>query len=329
MNKIDRNNVTQLNPGSIVPYVEGYVVYEKKLNTILYEENAEKEVERRGWVTKIREGQYVLHDQVTKLFIVWQNLSRELSRELGYREWIFPRLQTEEAIKNYGWLDMDNLRPELMIVKDFENDGQRYDYEWFLDPLQCPSFYRYLSKISPVKVSMFPLKIYEWRGGWTYRNEKKKRLSSGFGTAFEFSGLELVYAGLKEDVLKARWDTMIMVVRLLELLELDYRVVVGSSCSHEKEGSCPNGKEEELYQISTIDLEVRIPYEMGFIEIGGADFIGTRLVDNFGIKTVEGVQLYSGCQGIGWQRLTKAFLSQKGFDIDDWPKIVRDMWKEA
>lgn len=308
-----------------VPHEEGHEIAVFNFNAITPpEQSIEKEAEKNGWIKKIGNGQYILKKEMAALFISFQELFRDVSKKMNYEEWIFPRLQTKEVIKNFGWLDIENLRPELFTVQQFEDDGQRIHDEWFLDPLQCPSFYRYLKESSPLILENLPIKVHEWRGGWTYRNEKATRLQSGFGTSLEFSGLELVFAGTLEQVKAIRFETMIEILNALESMQLNFRLVVGSSCSHKKNEGIPGGELISLYDISTLDIEVEVPQENGYIEIGGADFIGERLVRNFGITSKDGTQIYSGCQGVGWQRLAKAFLSQKGFDSKNWPLCIKN-----
>ncbi len=310
-----------------VPHEEGYEISQFNFNTTPSpEKSVEEEAEKIGWIKKIGNGQYVLKKEMAALFIAFQELLRNVSKEMDFEEWIFPRLQTKEVIQNFGWLDIENLRPELFTVQQFEDDGQRMSNEWFLDPLQCPSFYRYLKESSPLMLEKLPLKVHEWRGGWTYRNEKTTRLQSGFGTSLEFSGLELVFAGTLEQVKEIRFETMMAILHVLESMQLNFRLVVGSSCSHKKNDGVPGGEPISLYDISTLDIEVRVPQENTYIEIGGADFIGERLIRNFGITSQDGTQLYSGCQGVGWQRLAKAFLSQKGFDPKNWPLCIKDIF---
>lgn len=306
---------------------EGELVYKSSAYPILFEKDAEREAEEKKWVIKIGYGQYTLTEPLAKLFISFQKLVTECVEEIGFKEWIFPRLQTEEAIAAFGWFDIKNLRPELMKVAPFEKRKNEEEAFWFLDPLQCPSFYRTLQKISPIDDNRLPLKVLEWRGGWTYRKEKDERLIKGFGTCFEFSGAEIVYAGTEKQVRETRMQALIGVARMLDILELNYRIIVGSSCSHEKHDASLQNNLMEINLIPTMDIEVFVPSQNNYIEIGGGDVAGTRLINNFGIKSKTGIQLFSGCQGVGWQRLTKAFLSQKGFNKNLWPKRIKRFYQ--
>lgn len=310
-------------PQTVVLNSEGYEVYRKDLNSVSPpKEKVNRLVEEQKWLTRIDHGQYIFHEKMTNLLIAFQEMTKVLAKQLGYVEWIFPRLQTDDALRAFGWTDMSNLRPELLRVVPFENDGTRLNNGWFLDPLQCTSFYRYLKTISPVPATLTPMKIYEWRGGWTYRNEKKDRIMDCFETCLEFSGLEMVFVGDEEFAKKTRFDNFNFMTNFVEQLEMDYRIVVGSSCSHKKEGHGPTGDEIMLNDVPTIDVQVKVPQDNKYIEIGGSDYIGTRLINNFGISASDQSQLHSGCQGIGWQRLAKGFLAQKGTDPKSWPKSL-------
>lgn len=310
-------------------YFEGQVLDEsqKKINELSYAGDAVKEAIEKEYVKEISEGQWIYLAEATKIVKNLQNLLREnVAGKLNYQEWIFPRLQRVESIANFGWEMRDNLRGELMkVVPNIIERGRHLPDYYYLDPLQCPSFYRYLSKVCPLDSAKTPIKVYEVLGGWTYRNEKPERISTGFQTGLEFIGAELVFLGKPGDVVQVRKDTLNHVLELLDRLGIVWRTVVGSSCCHgdsQKYGAILE-KGCNVNEIPTIDIECYIPHRNEWIEIGGGDLAFDRLASKFGINFENSnEEIWSGCQGFGFGRAVYIFLSQFGFDQSKWPTEI-------
>jgi seryl-tRNA synthetase len=78
----------------------------------------------------------------------------------------------------------------------------------------------------------------------------------------------------------------------------------------------------------TIDFEAYMPYrgsreESEWLEFQNLSIIGDKFTKAFNIKTQKG-ELWSGCSGIGLERWTAAFLSQKSLDFENWPKKFQE-----
>lgn len=325
--------------------IEGIVVLESEKKQYASVMDIEKEAEADGWVTRIsgdkQAGIYSYQPPMAKLIRAFKESVLSLAESLGYKEMIFPRHYRREALNAFGWIDNDKLKFELMRINPLCDSDGRSNYDLFGDPVQCLGFYETLRIIQEKNNGFLPeylfendtMRVYEDQGGWTVRNELKSRLKGGFATGFEFAGAELVWAGKKDDCYSTRWNTLNSVIDFVSELDLEYRIVIGGSCSRDKKQPELKGKSMRLYDMPTMDIELKIPYleKIGsdcWIEIGGGDIAGTRLTNNFGLKMEDGSELYSGCQGVGWQRIVYGFLSQKGLDYSNWPKIIKDKLKE-
>jgi seryl-tRNA synthetase len=311
-------------------YSEGQVllISDKSKDDIIYRGNAVQEAVEGGYVQEISKGQWIYLQEAAKIVKAFQDLLRQhIAKEQGFEEWIFPRLQRRESIANFGWEAHENLRKELMrVVPNVLESGEHLP-ELYLDPLQCPSFYRYLSLNGPLPVADTPRKVYEVLGGWTCRNEKPERLKSGFQTGLEFIGAEMVFLGKPEDVSKIRMETLSNMISMLDKLGIVWRLVVGGSCCHSdsKKYSDILGEECRMDQIPTMDIECYIPYTDEWVELGGGDLAYDRLTSNFGITFKDSdEEVWSGCQGMGFGRSMYIFLSQFGFDQNKWPKELTD-----
>jgi len=79
--------------------------------------------------------------------------------------------------------------------------------------------------------------------------------------------------------------------------------------------------------VPVIDIELRVRPERepgtlapdDFDEIGGCTVEGDHHLKSFGIASHDGGTLWSGCCGIGLNRLVIGFLFQHGFDPQHWP----------
>jgi len=61
-----------------------------------------------------------------------------------------------------------------------------------------------------------------------------------------------------------------------------------------------------------------------FDEIGGCTIEGDHHLESFDIACDDGGPLWSGCCGIGLNRLAIGFLFQHGFDEAQWPDQVTE-----
>ncbi len=332
----------RLDPTVHVKNLEGIIVHESPSQPFSDAINAEEEVEKARWVTRIQgskqAGIYVYGPEMTKLIRSFKDMVRDLAQKQGFTEMIFPRHYSHDALSAFGWTNNDKLKYELMSINPLHPSSDRSNYDLVSDPLQCVGFYETLRAVQEshggvLPPAMFdePVKVYEEQGGWTLRNESTTRLKGGFATGFEFAGAEIVWAGKPGDCYNTRWNVLHDVISLIESLDLQYRIIVSGSCSRDAE--CPEevGKEMALWEIPTLDIELFVPYlaekgEHPWIEIGGGDIAGTRLTNNFGLQLEDGSPLYSGCQGVGWQRISYGLLSQKGMDPQNWKDGIQSLY---
>jgi seryl-tRNA synthetase len=59
-------------------------------------------------------------------------------------------------------------------------------------------------------------------------------------------------------------------------------------------------------------------------ELTSSNVHGRHYVDSFRIREAKGREVWTGCVGHGLTRWATAFLAQKGFNFEDWPKEVRE-----
>ncbi|MEM2300067.1 MAG: aminoacyl--tRNA ligase-related protein, partial [Candidatus Hadarchaeales archaeon] len=184
---------------------------------------------------------------------------------------------------------------------------------YVLAPAQCEPFYQQFSgKI--VKMEELPVKQFD-RSGWTYRWEGGG--VEGLTRVQEFQRIEAIMLGKPEDIRKIRDEMVERSVALAEELGMEWRVKVATPF-YLREGS------EGEVGAATYDLEVFLPYNQEWLEVGSYNVHGNKFAKSFRIKEARGREVWTGCCGFGTNRWVVGFLAQHGMEMEKWPKIVRD-----
>ena len=319
----------------------GTIVYEQQFKHVNISIPIEEWTEKVGWVSSIDRqvsvGVYAYHPPIAQLITGAKRLMRNIAFASGFEEHIFPRHYDFQNLSSFGWVDDGDLASQLMTIKPLtsENSDLRGNDLTLSDPLQCIGFYAMLLEVQRRLGGYLPGElfdegafcVYEDQGGWTLRNETKQRLLQGWGTCFEFSGAEFVFAGSADQVYNTRWDLLCSIAELLSELRLTYRVVVARPCSHAKSMNVDMPNEYCAFEGTTLDIEVYIPQYVDsrdpWLELGGGDVAGDTITSAFGLRLASGEPLFSGCQGVGWQRFALAVFSQLGTDPASWPEPLR------
>jgi seryl-tRNA synthetase len=99
-------------------------------------------------------------------------------------------------------------------------------------------------------------------------------------------------------------------------LELTFRVVAVESWLL-AECCCAN----------TTDIELYIPFNDKWLETVNVSNNSDHYLKSLNVKASK--LTHSGCSGLGLDRLVYSFLHQKGFDPENWPKIVKDEYNSS
>lgn len=320
-----------------------------ELGTVLYEHrtglpprggNVIAASVERGWITPFGSGQYVYRSQWTRLVRQLQRLILARAYEAGFEEWTFPRLLPAAALDSF---ELTQFAPELLV--NAELDGP-----CFLDPVQCAGFYHSLRNS---RLPALPIRVVECLGGWTWRKETAASLDGPYRSS-EFLRVEHVYIGTPDQVVAIRERVRQGLLTVLDDLRLSWHVVVGRGCMDLPEIRARQESAAGASEVPVQDIEVPIrgtlkpdaarealkaldheyradggrlrrPNDQLYLdadELCGCSVEGDHLLRSFNI-TGDVDQLWSGCCGIGLNRLVLAVLYQHGFDVADWPPILR------
>lgn len=300
-------------------YTIGDIIEDCLSCPIEFNGNAFKTAKERGWLIEFSEGQFVYTEGITNLFKAFQEMfRREVGEKLDFKEWILPRLLPKEVLEKFGSVEFAP-RSIFQATQFYENPKNRRSY--FLDTVQSASLYYALAK-KKIQCADLPLKVFETIGGYQWRNERKEELH-GFDKLFEYLKLEYVYVGLPEQVVNSRRLQAKRYKELFNELGLVYKVVVGAPCHTSPQNTERYEKAGSLDEIPLFDFEFLIPSENRWLEVCGTCVEADENTKSFGIETSGGKELWSGCSGVGLNRMVYAFLSQRGFDAKKYPPLFQ------
>jgi len=128
-------------------------------------------------------------------------------------------------------------------------------------------------------------------------------------------------------VIETREKCLAQIEKLCQDLGLKYRVVVGGGCYQLKEGEIK--MPESLDEIPIKDLEICCPghicrNEEPYLEVVGSSVLADTMTSRFNIKGQNGEELWSGCTGVGLNRLMYALISNYGTEFEMMPTKLQE-----
>jgi seryl-tRNA synthetase len=325
-----------------VPPTKPRVVQQSKPLKHPFQEDPFKVAKRLDWVAEFPgRGQWVYTAPYADLLRAIEDiLIEKIALELGFREIMFPKLIPLEVMQRMpGYLDelpegmyyvsppprepevFTSFKKQLKLTKRVptgELERCLKEPAYVLAPAQCEPFYDFLAR-QELKLEDMPIKVFD-RSGWTYRWEGGA--VEGLIRTQEFRRIEFVFAGKPDDVVQIRDATKDKSIEVADELGLEWRVLVATPF-YMRTG----GIEEDVSdsrKVATYDIEVRLPYRKGWLELGSYNVHRTKFVKTFRIKEIKGREIWTGCSGFGTSRWVLGFLAQHGFDVDKWPRKVRE-----
>lgn len=270
------------------------------------------------WLIKTPDDHFwLLAPKMTKLIKdIQQLLIDSVAKELNYDEWIFPRIIPEDAIQKTGWLKH---HPHQAFTVGTLPYSDNFLNRYMLDPIQCVSFYNAFK--DQVIEDKLPLKIVEYLGGWTYRNESIND-SDGFFKSKTFLRVEFITIGNERDVITLRNAILKKGLKILNTTYgLDLDKAKGDSCFIESPKN-----DDKHYNIigsqvtdttETIDIIYKRKDPAEFLELASGSIVGTHISKSFSIKSNAEKDLWSGCFGFGLNRIALVILEHSDFKLHD------------
>jgi seryl-tRNA synthetase len=316
------------------------LLYESPRRERTYTGNPTEEMERRHWIRHgSSRGQWIYGPQPIQLFRAFSSLVEdEILGPFGFSEMVFPKVDTWDVLSRSG--HAKGVYPEIYYVctpktRDpgfWEDVADTYKVTGEVPvgmlrdridgPIgalcyaQCPSFWPFVQGRTIANTSL-PVKIFD-RSGTSHRYESGG--IHGIERVDEFHRIELVWFGTVEQTTRLAEELHRAYTRVFnELLELEWRCARVTPWFMAQEGMVgPCGCDS----VGTTDYEAYLPYSAGWLEFQNVSVNGDKYPKGFNVKIQSGEECWSGCSGIGLERWTAAFLSQKGFDPAGWPPAV-------
>ena len=355
-NAVDRllNLVSEIIAAEAAPKaVEAYpVVMRGPIRPVKFREDPARVAVELGWVKEFPgRGQWIYTPPYTRLLeAIEAILVEEIPEKLGFQPFMVPKLIPLEVMRKMpGYLEdipegmyyvcppprdpeaFSKFKEELKVTGLIKRDLLREaikEPDYVLAPAQCEPFWQLFSH-ETLRLEDLPYKFYD-RSGWTYRWEGGG--VEGLVRVQEFRRVELTYFGSPEQVVEIRDQVRDAAVRVADrILEMEWRVVAALPF-YMREGRVEDISESR--NVAAYDLEIYLPYrgdreEAEWLEVAGCFIHRDKFVKSFSIREARNRPLWTGCTGLGVTRWVAAFLATHGFNPDDWPRQVRERYREA
>ena len=301
-----------------------------------------EEMLKSGWIKHgSSRGQWIYGPEATHIFRTFEQIVLdEIIGPLGYSEMIFPKLDTWDVWKKSG--HAQGVYPEIYFVcppktrdpafweevMDYYKVTHEVPLELVKEKIdvpiggmcyaQCPTFWGFLQGMTLANEEL-PIKVFD-RSGTSHRYESGG--IHGIERVDEFHRIEIVWLGTNEQALAEAEKLKACYKHIFEdILELRWRTAWVTPWFMAQEGKTGLA---EMSGAGTVDYEAVLPYNGNWIEFQNLSVNGEKYPKGFTVKAQSGEPLWSGCSGVGLERWTSAFLSQKGLDMDNWPPAFRE-----
>ena len=331
--------VTKITPGEITAKSPEFKTY--------FEGDVTQKAIELGWIKAFPgRGQWFYGPQMTGLQRVFEKvLLDKIVEKLGFDECLFPKLIPIPTMDKMRYLDglpegmyycsapkrdpelFDKFKNELCINREVPmellKDGLK-DPAYVLAAAQCEPFYEFLSH-EVIDEKNLPIKFYD-KSGWTYRWESGG--AKGIDRVHEFQRIELVWIDTPENTNKIRDATLELSHELATELELEWYTEIGDDPFY-LEGRKVENRGIEFPDVPKYEMRLKVPGRDKGVAVVSANVHGTHFTQGFSIREAHNHTLWTGCTGLGLTRWLFGFLAQKGFDTENWPKLIKNQYKNV
>ena len=190
----------------------------------------------------------------------------------------------------------------IKINNNFENA------EYGLQPAVCDNCYYALSNMKSFKNTIYTTY------NKVFRNENSK--NNSLDRLMSFSVRDIMFVGDKNFVLKTRNRLIEDIKIFLKKTDLDCTIETANDPFFI--GNVDKKLFQDAFELK-YEILATIPFLKKKIAIGSINFHLDTFGKAFNIKNKK-KNIYSGCIGIGYERLLLALYSQHGNNINKWPK---------
>ena len=326
------------------------LIWESKEKKPVWKKDPTEEMSRLGWLKQgPTKGKWFYRPQAAAIIKTMEKIAvEEILKPLGFQEIIESNIVPFDTWLKTG--HMEGMPGEFYYVaepasRDVDKwerfvDLTKITKEIPFDELkknitvpngglcyaQCPLIY-WSFKGKTIAEKSLPALVYD-KTAISSRYESGGR--HGIERVDEFHRIEPVYIGTREQLLKLRDKLLDRYKHVFnDIFDLEWRMAWVTPWYMQQSGKIG---EESTQETGTIDFEAYMPYrgdrkKSEWLEFQNLSILGDKYIKAFNIKAQKS-ELWSGCSGIGLERWTTAFLSQKGLDPEKWPDGFRKYLKK-
>jgi len=300
-----------------------------------YRENPMKYLEESKNVIKIADGMYMFQGMFLKVFRSLLKYLENLAAKYNAIDQEYPTLWPIDLFKkiNYFKEFPQQVILTTTVKKSFgsrDKFANKYDNEndydsvsiddhmeschFGLEPAVCDTCYYALSNETNYKN-----KIYTTYNK-VFRNESSK--INSLDRLKNFSVRDIMFVGDKEFVLNTRQRLIDDLIEFLKYLNLDSKIETANDPFFSNDSAMKN-----VFQYAfrlKYELLAKINFSNSYLAIGSINLHLDSFGKPFNIRLPDGSHAFSGCIGIGFERLAYALYCQYGHDVSSWPEDLKN-----
>ncbi|KZX12936.1 serine--tRNA ligase [Methanobrevibacter curvatus] len=331
----------------VTKYIPGEIIAQSNEFKTYYEGDVTELAVKKGWIKPFPgRGQWFYGPEMTALQRAFEKvLIDRIIEKLDFQEALFPKLIPLDTMNKMKYLEglpegmyycsapkrdpevFNRFKNEIAINREIPIDILEQGLKkpgYVMSAAQCEPFYEFLSH-EVIDREDLPIKFYD-KSGWTYRWESGG--AKGMDRVHEFQRIELVWLGTPEQTNKIRDDTLELSHKLANDLELEWYTEIGDDPFY-LEGRKIESRNIEFPEVPKYEMRLKIPDAEKGVAVVSANVHGTHFIQGFSIKEAHQDRIWTGCTGLGLTRWLFGFLAQKGFNKENWPKLILDELKEV
>lgn len=199
--------------------------------------------------------------------------------------------------------------------KEIEIDNHLEKARYGLQPAVCDNCYYALSNLSLLKNTVYTTY------NKVFRNENSK--NNSLDRLISFSVRDVMFVGDKKFVISTRNKLIKDLKKFLKKTELDCSIETANDPFFI--GNIDKKLFQNAFELK-YEILAMIPFLKKKIAIGSINFHVDTFGKAFNIKNNK-KNIFSGCIGIGFERILLALYSQHGNKIENWPKSIKQLLK--
>lgn len=293
------------------------------------------ELERTSAVVRMGDGLYATGGLFTDVLSVLDRMVCEIAvGTFGAVAYRYPTLISTDVLRRGGYLeafpqflvsasrlhcDVESYGTFLSGLEPAADTGAYLDrfsehLGHCLPPTMCFHTYRQLADGQlPGESAVFTAR------GKSFRFESRYR--RGVERLWDFTIREVVFVGDQDKVAEQRRHFMQETWKLVEELGLPGHAELAHDPFFYSEAISEQVLAQEMMELK---YELCLPVEEGrSVAVGSFNLHGEKFGSAFRIALPDGTTAQTACVGFGLERLTYAFLSQHGLDVERWPAAVQ------